>query len=404
MLSVLKTRDYRLLWAGQSISVLGDQFHLIALPWLVLTVTHDPVQLGIVLALAGVPRALLMLLGGAFADRHSPRTIMLVSDTARLVIVGALAVVVLAGAVQLWMIYVLAISFGIVSGFFMPAAQAAVPRLLPAEKLEGGNALMMGASQLMTFIGPAAAGTVIAILTAPGMSGTAALRGVGVAFVVDAISFAVSAACLLLMRSLPAMGAGSDGHPLAAVMEGLRYSWGRAPFRWMIGMIAVANFCVAGPLAVGLPVLAKAGVFAEGAAALGMILSAYGIGNLVGMVGAGSLPKPTAGAFAFIVVALLTVFGGVIALLGYITSTALAVALMVVLGLGNGWVAVTAISTLQRFTAKEMLGRVMSLLVLAMVGLVPVSQALAGFRHKSWRLDGLDESGADLEPSLAEAA
>ena len=60
MLGTLKTRDYRMLWIGQSISHLGDQFHLIALPWLVLSLTHDPFQLGLVLALAGIPRAAMM--------------------------------------------------------------------------------------------------------------------------------------------------------------------------------------------------------------------------------------------------------------------------------------------------------------------------------------------------------
>jgi MFS family permease len=313
------------------------------------------------------------------------------------------------------MVYVLAVTFGTVSGFFMPAAEAAVPWLLDHEQLEGGNALMMGAAQLMTFVGPAAAGTLIAVMTVPNVRGAAGLRGVGIAFAVDAVSFAVSAACLLLMRSLPALGADPGTHPLAAVAEGLRYSWSRPPFRWMIGMIAVANFCVAGPLAVGIPVLAQTR-FVEGAAAFGIILSSYGIGNLVGMVGAGSLPKPTPRAFSVVVVLLFLIFGAVIAALGSITSLTLAAILMVVLGLGNGWVAVTAISTLQRATAKEMLGRVMSLLVLAMVGLVPVSQALAGFviklgpgvlfgaagamlagvavvagvRHRSWSLDGLE--------------
>ena len=97
MFSALSTRDYRLLWIGQGISHLGDQFHLIALPWLVLTLTHDPFQLGLVLALAGVPRAAVMLLGGAFADRHSPRLIMLISDLLRLVITAALAASILTG-------------------------------------------------------------------------------------------------------------------------------------------------------------------------------------------------------------------------------------------------------------------------------------------------------------------
>ena len=166
MFAALKTRDYRLLWIGQGISHLGDQFHLIALPWLVLSLTHDPFQLGLVLALAGIPRAAVMLFGGAFADRHSPRLIMLVSDALRFVIAGALAVSILTGSVQLWMVYVLALSFGVVSGFFMPAAEASLPRLLKDEQLEGGNALMMGVAQLMSFVGPALAGTVIAVFGA----------------------------------------------------------------------------------------------------------------------------------------------------------------------------------------------------------------------------------------------
>ena len=80
-----------------------------------LTLTHDPFQLGLVLALAGIPRAAVMLIGGALADRHSPRVIMLVSDGLRFVIVAALAVSVLTGTVQLWMVYALALSFGVVS-------------------------------------------------------------------------------------------------------------------------------------------------------------------------------------------------------------------------------------------------------------------------------------------------
>ena len=226
MLGVLKARDYRLLWIGQAVSHLGDQFHLIALPWLVLTLTHDPFQLGLVLALAGIPRAAVMLIGGAFADRHSPRVIMLVSDALRFVIAAALAVSILTGSVQLWMVYALAVGFGVVSGFFMPAAEASLPRLLENKQLEAGNALMMGADQLMSFVGPALAGVVIALFGASHVAGATAgsLTGVGVAFAVDALSFAVSAAMLALMHALPALAAGDGDHPLAAVAAGLRFT------------------------------------------------------------------------------------------------------------------------------------------------------------------------------------
>lgn len=379
MFAALKTRDYRLLWSGQGISHLGDQFHLVALPWLVLTLTHDPLQLGIVLALAGVPRAALMLLGGAFADRHSPRTIMLVSDALRFVLVGAVAVAVLTGTVQLWMIYLLALAFGIVSGFFMPAAEAALPRLVEKDQLEGGNALMMGVSQFAGFVGPALAGTLIALFGAShtGASGTASLTGIGIALAIDSATFVVSAVTLMLMCSLPALGGGADKHPLAAVAEGVRFAASRPAFRWLFGMIAAANLLLSGALTVGIPVLAQTR-FPQGAAAYGFILSAYAVGNLAGYIGAGSAPRPAAHVFTLAVVGLFVMFGAVVGAMAFITSTWLAVALMAVLGIGNGYIAVIVISSLQRMTPEAMLGRVMGLLVLAMVGLVPVSQAVAG--------------------------
>lgn len=379
MKDVLKRRDYRLLLVGQGISHLGDQFHLIALPWLVLTLTHDPVQLGIVLALAGIPRAAFMLFGGMLADRRSPRTIMLASDVLRFALVAALGTAVLTGTVQVWMVYVLALGFGVVSGFFMPAAEAALPRLVETEQLEAGNGLMMGVSQLAQFVGPAAAGTLIAVFGGAAVAGSqvASLAGIGVAMLVDAGSFAVSAVTLALMRSLPASGGDTHAHPLAAIREGFRFTARRAGFRWMFGVIAVANLLVAGPLMVGVPVLAQSR-FAEGAAAFGLIMSAYAIGNLGGFVGAGALRRPSPRGFAFVVLALFLGFGAVFASLAFITSTWVAVALMALLGLGNGYIAVTIMSSMQRMTPEAMLGRVMSLMMLAMVGLVPISQAVSG--------------------------
>jgi hypothetical protein len=429
MYAVLKTRDYRLLWSGQGISHLGDQFHLVALPWLVLTLTHDPLQLGLVLALAGIPRAVLMLIGGAFADRHSPRTIMLVSDVLRFALVAAIATAVLTGTVQLWMVYILALAFGVVSGFFLPAAEAALPRLVDKGQLESGNALMMGVDQLANFIGPAAAGTLIAVFGMASVAGShvASLTGIGVALAIDAASFVVSAGTLLMLRSLPALGAGAGQHPLAAVAEGLRFAWSRPGFRWLVGMTATANFLIAGPLMVGIPVLAQTR-FPQGAAAYGLILSAYAAGNLLGYLGAGAVPRVSSAVFTAIVVGLFLGFGAVVAALAFITSTWLAVALMAALGIGNGYIAVTVMSTLQRMTPETMLGRVMSMLMLAMIGLMPLSQAfagaairlgpaalfvpagaglaalgvVAGLRHRSWSLDIFD-APVPVEPTAEPA-
>src|SRR3954465_8151293 len=93
--SPLSVRNFRLLWIGEGISLLGDQFYLIALPWLVLQITGSALALGTLMALASIPRALFMLVGGALVDRFSPRAVMVASNFARLVLVGLLSALVL---------------------------------------------------------------------------------------------------------------------------------------------------------------------------------------------------------------------------------------------------------------------------------------------------------------------
>ena len=144
MLAVLSSRDFRLLFAGVSTSLLGDQFALIATPWLVLQLTGDPLALGLVLALEGVPRALFMLFGGAITDHFSPRLIMLASDLVRFLLAGLMALVVFTGAVQMWMLYGFGLGFGLVAGFAVPAGNSIVPLLVTEKDLQAGNSIIMG--------------------------------------------------------------------------------------------------------------------------------------------------------------------------------------------------------------------------------------------------------------------
>ena len=113
MRSVLHVRNFRLLLIGQGISVLGDQFYMIALPWLVLQLTGDALAVGTVLALVAFPRALFMLVGGALIDRFSPRNMMLASDALRLMLVILLTLLMLTGSIQMWMLYGFALLFGL---------------------------------------------------------------------------------------------------------------------------------------------------------------------------------------------------------------------------------------------------------------------------------------------------
>ncbi|HSL45362.1 MAG TPA: MFS transporter, partial [Anaerolineales bacterium] len=161
---VLSNRNFRLLWIGEGISVLGDHFCMIALPWLVLQLTGDSLAMGTVLALSAIPRALFMLLGGALTDRFSPRTLMLASNAVRFVLVSLLTAMVFTNSIAMWMLYALAILFGVADAFFYPAQNSMPPQLVKQDHLQVANSLVQGTMMLTMLIGPALAGLLIATL------------------------------------------------------------------------------------------------------------------------------------------------------------------------------------------------------------------------------------------------
>jgi MFS family permease len=197
VLSIFRLRDFRLLVAGEGVSLLGDQFALIALPWLVLQVTGDALVLGLVLAIQGIPRALFMLVGGAVTDRFSPRAVMMAANGVRLVVVSLLATVTLAGTVHVWMLYAFALVFGLADGFFFPAQGAIVPQISGGQRLETANAVVQGLEQVALFVAPVLAGVLIATLSGGGGD----LTGIGVALAIDAGTFLVSLLTLYLIRA-----------------------------------------------------------------------------------------------------------------------------------------------------------------------------------------------------------
>lgn len=374
MLNVLSIRDFRLLFAGVSTSLLGDQFALIATPWLVLQLTADPLALGVVLALEGIPRALFMLFGGAITDRYSPRIIMLASDIMRFVLATLMAIVVFAGIVQMWMLYAFGLGFGLVAGFAIPAGNSIVPMLLEDKDLRKGNSLVMGVGQLAGFIGPIAAGILIGKFSD-------SFFGIGLAFGIDSVTFAISAITLGLMRGggkLTSFNCVSNKECIwAAIMAGLKHVWNDDALRLIFLVIAAINFLFVGPILVGIPVLADQRL-AEGAVAFGLLMSGFAAGNLGGYLLAGTLPRPNGRAMCFFLIALLAAFGIAMGIVGFVNLTWVDVALMLLLGLGNGYVTLILFTWIQTSTPKAMLGRIMSLLMLSSAGLVPVSQAVSG--------------------------
>jgi MFS family permease len=382
---VLANRNFRLLWLGGSLSVLGSQFSLIALPWLVLQLTNDPQALGLVLALAGLPRAVFMLVGGAITDRFAPRRVLVACDWLNFGLAAVIAGLVFTNNARLWIVAVFSMITGFLSGFVIPASNTMAPTLLPGDDLRAGNALNMGTIQLMSFIGPALAGMIIG-------SVTQSVVGIGVAFVVDAASFAMCAVVLGLIREThrPAPAAvtqTASENVWNAIGVAARYLAQHRALRLVILIAAVVNFLFTGPLLVGIPVLADQRLV-EGAAAFGLLMSAYAGGNLLGYVLAGTLPKPNGRWLTHIVIALAAGLGLALLVFGWSSATWLDFVLIAVLGVGNGYISLVLFTWVQQHTPPAMLGRVMSILMLAGTGLGPFSQALAGALSK-WSLTGL---------------
>ncbi len=381
MARVMGLRDFRLLFAGATTSLLGDQFSLIATPWLVLQLTHDPLALGTVLALQGIPRALFMLIGGAITDRFSPRNVMLSASIIRFFLTAMMALMVFTGAAQIWMIYLFSLAFGIVAGFAIPAENSIVPQLVAEDDLQAGNSIIMGITQLAGFVGPTVAGILIGNFAGSNM-------GIVLAFAIDAVTFMISSVTLAMIRNLKTVAKTAEQETVwAAILTGIKYLLNDRALRLVFIVLMSINFFLLGPLLVGIPVLASERL-AEGAVAYGLLLSAFAGGNLAGILCAGALPRPNSGLMKLILVAFVVAFGLGVASLGFVTNTWIDFTSMLILGLANGYVSILMFTWMQIQTPKDMLGRMMSLITFSSTGLVPISQALAGVVSK-WDLTNM---------------
>lgn len=380
LLAPLAVRDYRFVWLGESVSLLGDQFNTVALAWLVLGLTGSGFALGAILIAASIPRGVFLLVGGVLSDRISPRDLALASNLLRAILTTIVAGLVIGERVELWHLAAVGVVFGTVDAVFLPAINTLVPRLVPAEHLAAANAVLQGTGQLVGTVGPAIAGFAVALV------------GVGAAFAVDAASFAVAALMLWFVRSDAAAGRARDDHqspdttptedaPPAAgtsiresLVEGIRVILGDPVMRSIVILSTAANLAFTGSTVVGLPWLVLVRFDAD-AVSLGLLFAAFGAGSLVGVLAAGSLPRPRR--FGSIVLAFLLLAGVGLGAIGLAPTLAVAGVILLGIGATNGWVNIVVIAWVQARTDPEMLGRTMSFLMLGSVVAAPLSLAVA---------------------------
>jgi hypothetical protein len=359
--------NFRWLMRGGLVSNLGDQLTIVALPLLVLQLTGDPLALGTVLALMGLPRAVFLLFGGALVDRLSPVRVLMASKMVNSVLLAVLAVMAATGDIPVVLVNVLAFCLGMTQAFGIPAGTSILPAALPAALLEAANGALMGVRQVTMLAGPLLAALLV----------TTSRHGLALAFAVDCASFIFSA--WTLARVTLAARAGVVHAPvLQAVGQGLRMVWDDVPMRLCFLYWALVSLCIGGVMQVALPLLATQ--MFHGGATLGVFLGANGAGMLLGMAGAALGGKRlNLVRFGSLILLLDGTAGLLVAPLGLFGHAWAVAALLLCLGTLSGFLQITVYTWIQRRVPLAMMGRVMSIFMCIVMGVAPLSSLGAGW-------------------------
>jgi MFS family permease len=362
MLEPLRIRDFALLWAGMSVSLVGDAIFLVALAWQVYELSNDPSALGWILAAYVTPMVVFLVVGGVLTDRVERRKMMIAADAIRAVAIGVAGALAVAGTLELWQLAVCAAAVGVGDALFAPAFGSIVPEIVPRESLAQANALDQFVRPIATVLGPAIAGLLIAV------------SGAGAALLVDAATFGASTGAALLLTPRP-----FERQPGRSAWRDVREGFAFVRARtWLWATLAIAGLLNIAPAArnVLLPFVVKNDLHAS-AAALGAVYSATGVGALVSALVFGQRGLPR----RFVVVMYVGWAAATFVIAGFGLATG--VWQMVVLGFvaGLGLALGQAIwgTMMHRLVPRELLGRVTSLDWLLSTSLMPVSMIAVGF-------------------------
>jgi MFS family permease len=360
-LDVLREPGFGRLFVGRTASLVGDGIAPVALAFAVLDLTGSATDLGLVLAAHSLVLTALVLVGGVYADRLSPRLAMLGADLVRVASTGLIAVLLLTGVAAVWQLAVLYAVAGAATAFFNPASDSLVPQLIPAARLQDGFALLNFSRSAGQFAGPALAGIVLAI------------GSPGAALAIDAATFAVSAVCLLGLHAPRAPAEPTSTSFLADLREG----WSEFAARtwlWTIVLSAAISNAVFFPAFQVLgPTIAKAEL--GGSSAWALIAAGSGFGAILG-AGLSLLVRPRrpllAGETFLLALAL------PIALLALPASTAAIALVAVISGMAGTFATVLWESTWVQHVPAAALSRVSAYDWFGSLALEPLGLALIG--------------------------
>lgn len=367
VLRPLQSRSFALLWFGQTISVLGDRMYQTTLPFLVLALGGNAIQLSRVLLFFALFQAMFVLLAGMVVDRVPHRRTMLLSDSVRAVLVALMTILLLIGSLQVRHMYLIAACFGIVSAFFLPAARGLVPQLVSADQLVAANSLRSLSTQMNGILGPLIGGVLVVA------------GGAAVAIGANAVSFVLSAVCLFAipvsrgttaLRRRPVTLTSARQELIA----GFRFV---AATQWLFVFVllsSLSDMCFAGAMSVALPLLAQARL--GGAIGYGWMLAAIASGSALAVVLLGSRRQIRHRGILYWCLVALSGLG--MMLLAASRTIPQAIAAGVCIGACIAAFLVVMETTVQQLVPPEFLGRVTSLEIFGSLVLLPPAYALIG--------------------------
>ena len=356
----LSVHNYRLYFFGQSISVCGTWMQTVALGWLVLQMTGSGAQLGTVVALQFLPLLLLGPFGGLIADRFDKRTVLIHTQSAFGIQALLLGILVFTGAAQIWMLYVLALCYGMVRVVDDPSRHTFVSEMVDSGHIKNAVSLNSMVNNLARAIGPTIGGALIA--------------GAGIAFCFvfnSALRLAVIG-MLLLMRKSELHNQHSGPRKSADLIEGFRYVMATPIIRDTLFMMAIVGI-FAYEWQVSLPLLAR-NTFHGDASSYALLMTSFGVGAVLGGLTAASrhtiVPRHVIGymfLFAF-------------SLIGVAFVPTLHIAMLGILVVGFFSINLTSLANtmIQLESVHEMRGRVMALWTTAMVGSTTIGGPIIG--------------------------
>ena len=362
----LRHRDFRLLWTGQTLTLLGSFVSNIAYPFQVLQLGGSPLELGILVSAYTGASLVFLLFGGAVADRVPRRILIIVTELASGITVGIMAILGFAGTLQIWHLYVTYALFGAASAFSVPALGAIIPELVPEEILIAGNAVQGLSRQGARVGGPIVGGLLVAT------------AGPAAAFAFDAVTFFLSAGAVALTRARPLVSEARRSI-LGGIREGFAFVFS-VQWLWVTifgWALIVAAFI--GAMAVALPLLVTT-VLGGGAEMYGYISAAIGVGEAIGATAIAQVRIRRTGLAMYLFG---TLSGVAFFIYGLVPTVPGALVASAINGLSFACFGVLWVTALQVHVPRRLLGRVTSVDYFGGTLLLPIAPIAAAFLAQS---------------------